>query len=88
MDFSESDFDSDESDDCENQSQVYTCSRKKMDQINDKLIKFILNNNLSFNLVESEDFQSFIDSVRKNFYKLPCRQSVRNTLLFGMVTKF
>ncbi|CAF1109828.1 unnamed protein product, partial [Brachionus calyciflorus] len=41
-------------------------------------------NNLPFNIVESVEFQDFIDSIKKNYYKLPCRQTVKNTILYQM----
>lgn len=58
---------------------------KKKDLINQKLVAFIIKNNLSFNLVESEEFQDFIEAIRPGYYKLPCRQTLRNSLLPKLV---
>lgn len=80
-----SDFDSDSSDDEETDENYSISKQSKFDNINRKLMAFILSNNLPFNIVESDEFQEFINSIKKNFYKLPTRQTVRNSYLFQMV---
>ena len=67
-------------------TQLSSRKRKKMEKINSKVMAFILSNNLPFNIVESFEFQDLLDSIKKNFYKLPCRQTVKNTILFNMVS--
>lgn len=57
----------------------------KIEKIHQKLIKFILTCNLPFNIVESEEFQDFINMIRPDFYKLPCRQTLRYNYLPNMV---
>ncbi|CAF1070595.1 unnamed protein product [Brachionus calyciflorus] len=57
--------------------------KTKIDVINSKLLAFILNNDLPFRIVESKEFQELIDSIKKDYYKLPCRQTLRNTLLYN-----
>lgn len=87
LDFSDL-SDSDESDKENDSGTRYTSVRKqnRINHIHQKLIAFILNNNLPFNIIDSPDFQALIDSIRKDFYKLPCRQTVRNTLLVNIVS--
>ncbi|CAF1096031.1 unnamed protein product [Brachionus calyciflorus] len=60
-------------------------SSKQKEIINKKLLNFIIKQNLSFNIVESDDFQEFIEAIRSDFYILPCRQTVRNSYLPKMV---
>lgn len=59
----------------------YTASKTKIAKINEKLVSLIINNNLPFSIVDSEEFQDFIDTIRKNYYKLPCRQTLRYELI-------
>lgn len=86
LDFDDdSDFDEEIIEDNNNTPTNDKSSAKQKENINKKLINFILRNNLSFNLVESEEFQELFDAVRPGFYSLPCRQTVRNTFLPKMV---
>ncbi|CAF1106996.1 unnamed protein product [Brachionus calyciflorus] len=83
LDFSsESENDENNFDIAQNQTKI---TIKQKAKINKYLMNFILNNNLPFNIVESPDFQKFIDIIKPNYYELPCRQTVRNTLLNEMV---
>ncbi|CAF0789754.1 unnamed protein product [Brachionus calyciflorus] len=50
-------------------------SSKQIESINKKLLNIILGNNLSFKIVESNEFQELFDSVRSGSYKLPCPQT-------------
>lgn len=83
-----SDMDTEFSDDEGVDDNFSNSKQSKFDNINRKLMAFILSNNLPFNIVESDEFQEFINSIKKNYYKLPTRQTVRNTLLFQMVVLF
>lgn len=59
----------------------YTAPASKVEKINEKLINFIIKKNLSFNIVDSVEFQELLDSVKSGYYKLPCRQTIRYNLL-------
>ena len=63
-------------------------STKQLININEKLMRLILKKNLSFNIVDCQELQDLLDAIRPSFYKLPCRQTVRNTLLPKLVRKF
>lgn len=54
--------------------------QRKIKRIEDKLLRFIVANNLPFAIVESTEFQSLLNEFSRQ-YKLPCRQTVRNTWL-------
>ncbi|RNA40120.1 zinc finger BED domain-containing 1-like [Brachionus plicatilis] len=58
----------------------------KVKKLHQKLIKFIIACNLPFNITDSDDFQELIDAIKDEYYKLPCRQTLRYTLLPEMFT--
>ena len=63
----------------------YTAIQSKVDKINEKVVRLIITKNLSFNLVDSPEFQELIDEIRNGYYKLPFRQTLRYTLLPSIV---
>ncbi|RNA38774.1 Leucine- glutamate- and lysine-rich 1, partial [Brachionus plicatilis] len=63
----------------------YLVSDLKIEKINEKLISFIIAINLPFNIVNSEEFQELLDTIKSHYYKLPCRQTLRYKLLPEMV---
>ncbi|CAF1078285.1 unnamed protein product [Brachionus calyciflorus] len=76
LDFlSESEIESEEEN---TREQTSSKIKKKVEKIHGKLMAFILSNNLPFKIVESVEFQDFIDSIKNNYYKLPCRQTSGN----------
>ncbi|RNA33280.1 hypothetical protein BpHYR1_021262 [Brachionus plicatilis] len=52
-----------------------------MNRLSSKLISFIIANNLSFNIINSEEFQELLDTIKSHYYKLPCRQTLRYMML-------
>ena len=57
---------------------------KKKQRVNHKLMTFMVANNLPFQLVDSVEFQEFIDELTSQ-YQLPCRQTFRNTIIGNKV---
>jgi hypothetical protein len=57
-----------------------TMSPAKNSKIDRKLTQFITANNQAATLVECDEFKSFCKEMCPN-YKLPCRQTITNTLL-------
>ncbi|RNA36184.1 zinc finger BED domain-containing 1-like [Brachionus plicatilis] len=64
----------------------YLAPDAKVKKLHQKLIKFIIACNLPFNITDSDDFQELIDAIKDEYYKLPCRQTLRHTLLPEMFT--
>ena len=61
--------------------------RGKSKAINDQLVRFIVKNNLSFQLVDDTEFIKLVNLVNKK-YKLPCRQTLSARLVPNMVKLF
>ncbi|RMZ99161.1 hypothetical protein BpHYR1_006729 [Brachionus plicatilis] len=59
----------------------YLAPDLKIEKINEKLISFIIANNLPFNIVNSEEFQELLDTIKSHYYQLPCRQTLKYKLL-------
>lgn len=72
------DSDVSHSTDTSNENTPY--SQRKIKRIEDKLLRFIIANNLPFAIVESAEFQGLLSEFSRQ-YKLPCRQTVRNSWL-------
>lgn len=82
------DFESDNSDD-ETSKKVsptkYQAPESKVKKIQRKLLQFIIACNLPFNIVDAKEFQDLINEIKNEYFKLPCRQTLRYTLLPNMV---
>lgn len=60
-------------------------NQRKHERIITKLVKFVVCNNLSFQIIDSRSFHDFLGEFTKR-YKLPCRQTFRNTYLPNIVS--
>lgn len=71
---------SDEDDENCNEINESSCSKKKITSLNNKLIDFIVANNLPVSLVKNVQFKSLMKEAVSS-YTLPCRQTISNNLI-------
>lgn len=55
-------------------------SKKKQVSMNNKLIDFIVGNNMPISIVKSEEFKAFLKEAMPS-YVVPCRQTITQNLI-------
>ncbi|CAF0995662.1 unnamed protein product, partial [Brachionus calyciflorus] len=81
------DFESDNSDDKTSKKvspTKYQAPESKVKKIQRKLLQFIIACNLPFNIVDAKEFQDLLNEIKNEYFKLPCCQTFRYTLLPNM----
>ena len=62
-------------------------TQKKLNRLNDKLIRFLISTDQPMNLVQSDEFRDFCRELNSN-YKVPCRNTVNFNFLPEKVKYF